>query len=91
MALDIFETKHVKISRSEWPAGTEFPRHLHADFNKIIFVERGKLSIKIWDENGVETEKIIENQTSVLVPYGHYRKITVLEDAVFFKFYWREK
>jgi uncharacterized protein YjlB len=90
MALEIFKNKFVKITRSEWPAGTDFPMHLHRSFHKIMFVEKGKIKVIIWGKSGVESENIVESQGSIFVPAGHNRKITVLDDSVFFKFYWRE-
>lgn len=90
MALDIFIDRYVKIKRSEWVAGTEFGKHIHVEFDKIVFVEKGMINVKIWDHDSQEKDNIITAQSSIFVPKNVYRQIIVLEDSIFFKFYWRK-
>jgi mannose-6-phosphate isomerase-like protein (cupin superfamily) len=91
MSLDIFKNDDIKVTRSEWPAGTEFVQHLHKDLNKIVFVEKGSIKVIIKYQSGISEEHIVSAQENVFVPAGVYRQIFVLEDSIFFKFYWRVK
>lgn len=90
MALDIFLDRFIKIKRSESAAGTEYGKHMHTEFDKIIFVEKGMINVKIWDGDSQERDNIITDQSYVFVPKGVYRQIIVLKDSIFFKFYWRK-
>ena len=90
MALDIFLDRYVKIKRSESAAGIEYGKHMHREFDKIIFVEKGTINVKIWDHDSQERDNIITAQSSVFIPKDVYRQIIVLEDSIFFKFYWRK-
>jgi oxalate decarboxylase/phosphoglucose isomerase-like protein (cupin superfamily) len=91
MALDIFKNDDVKITRSEWSAGTDFIFHLHKNLNKIIFVEKGSIKVIITDQFGKSEEHIVSAQKNIFVPANTYRQIIVLEDSIFFKFYWHVK
>lgn len=84
----ITDNSFVEISKHTWKEGEKFPKHAHRDYNKIIIVSSGRIMVHTWiDEK--KTSHILESGQHIGVPANTFRQITVMEDSVVYKVYYR--
>lgn len=84
----ITDNSFVEISKHTWKEGEKFPKHAHRDYNKIIIVSSGRIMVHTWI-NEKKTSHILESGQHIVVPANTFRQITVMEDSVVYKVYYR--
>lgn len=84
----VVSNSFVEISKHTWRRGDKFSKHLHRDYNKIILVSSGKIMIHIWIDKKIISH-ILESGQHICVPVNTDRQITVMEDSVVYKIYYR--
>jgi quercetin dioxygenase-like cupin family protein len=84
----LFRHNSVEIHRIEGKAGGFCSRHHHrSKYNKFI-VESGKLSVKIWRGDDVQTH-ILEPQQILIIDPGEWHQFEIIEDkTVAYEVYW---
>ena len=69
--------------------GTELPIHRHRHTAETYILLRGKLAVVFYDDNKIETERVILNPKTedygVHIPIGQWHTIEVLESSVIFE------
>lgn len=69
--------------------GTELPIHRHQHTAETYILLRGKLAVVFYDDNKIETERVILNPKTedygVHIPIGQWHTIEVLESSVIFE------
>lgn len=80
---NILPAEHFTLSTMLLPAGCEGPLHKHHDVEEVFFVIQGQVTV-IWEEDGVEVERVIGVRDLCFTPPGMYRGLRndTAEDAL---------
>ena len=69
--------------------GTKLPIHRHQHTAETYILLRGKLAVVFYDDNKIETERVILNPKTedygVHIPIGQWHTIEVLDSSVIFE------
>ncbi len=77
---NVITPEHFTLSTMLLPAGCEGPLHIHHDVEEVFFVIQGEVTI-IWEEDGVESERVIGARDMTYTPAGVYRGLRNHTDA----------
>lgn len=81
----------LEFHRIEFKKGYSCSEHKHSYKYNGFFVERGKLLIKVWQEDqGLVDETVLEAGDFTQVRPGKYHQFIGLEDGIAFELYWAE-
>jgi quercetin dioxygenase-like cupin family protein len=69
---NMLPAEHFTLSTMLLPSGCEGPLHKHHDVEEVFFVIKGSVTI-IWEEDGLEIEKVIGERDMIFTPPGVYR------------------
>jgi len=88
----IFNNCNVQINRIVGIKGGHCSKHKHDHKFNLFYIEKGRLSIKVWKRDySLVDETILGPQESTVVKPGEYHRFEVLEDdTVAFEIYWTE-
>ncbi len=69
---NILPAEHFTLSTMLLPAGCEGPVHKHHDVEEVFFVLQGQVTM-IWEQDGVEVERVLGPRDLIFTPPGVYR------------------
>lgn len=69
---NMLPAEHFTLSTMLLPSGCEGPLHVHHDVEEVFFVIQGEVTI-IWEQDGVEVEKVVGARDMLFTPAGVYR------------------
>jgi mannose-6-phosphate isomerase-like protein (cupin superfamily) len=69
---NILPADHFTLSTMMLPPGCEGPLHKHHDVEEVFFMLKGSVTV-IWEEDGVEVERVINERDMIFTPAGVYR------------------
>ena len=88
---NIFQTATAEVYRIVGTKGGYCSVHHHAHkFNKF-FIERGQMTVRVWDQHGKVQEHILNTYDSLIIPPGVKHQFCVThDDTVAYEIYWVE-
>jgi len=77
------ETHQIKIKK-----GGYCSKHKHLYKYNLFYIDRGKLLIETWKENGIVDETLLIPGESTIVGPGQYHRFKALEQTNALEVYW---
>lgn len=80
----------LEFHRIEVKKGGKCSKHKHKHKHNGFYIEKGKLSVRVWKDYDLIDETILNDNQFTTVGPGEFHQFEALEDTIAFEIYWVE-